>query len=109
MTRSALTLAEMGVNLDIIDVLRGTLHTMNFLEDSSFYQLMLKEGREVGLRKGEIKGARELLIRVGRIRFGRLPKAIRAAIEAIDDLDRLSHAICDEQQHVGTRGVVSRL
>jgi len=32
-----------------------------------------------------------LLIRQGRIRFGRLPKATRATIEAIDDLNRLEH------------------
>jgi hypothetical protein len=62
---------------------------MNTFKDSSFYQVMLKEGREVGLREGRIKGARKILIHQGRIRFGRLPKATRATIEAIDDLDRL--------------------
>jgi predicted transposase YdaD len=66
---------------------------MNILKDSSFYQVILKEGREEGrkegLEQGEIQGARKLLIRLGRIRFGRLPKATRTAIEAIDDLERL--------------------
>ncbi len=56
---------------------------MNILKDSSFYQLMLKEGR--------IAEAKRLVIRQGRTRFGRLPRVIRAAIEAIDDLDRLEH------------------
>jgi hypothetical protein len=31
------------------------------------------------------------IIRLGRMRYGRLPRATRAAIEAIDDLDRLRH------------------
>jgi hypothetical protein len=91
MMTSALTLAGMRLDLDIIEALRGRLRTMNILKDSSFYQLMLKEGREVGRREGEIEGARKLLIRQGRIRFGRLPRSIRAAIEAIDDPERLEH------------------
>jgi hypothetical protein len=62
---------------------------VNLLKDSSFYQVLLEEGREIGKRQGEIKGIRRFLIRQGRIRFGRLPKATRAAIEAIDDPDRL--------------------
>ncbi len=62
---------------------------MNILKDSSSYQVLLKEGREVEQREGEIKGARKLLIHQGRIRFGRLDKGSRAAIEAIDDSERL--------------------
>jgi hypothetical protein len=89
MMTSALTLAGMRLDFDIIDALRGRLRTMNILKDSSFYQVMLKEGRELGLHEGRIKEAKKLVIRLGRIRFGRLPRVIRAAIEAIDDLDRL--------------------
>ena len=62
---------------------------MNILKDSSFYQVLQKWGREEAEKRGEIKGARKLLIHQGRIRFGRLPKATHAAIEAIDDLERL--------------------
>jgi predicted transposase YdaD len=69
--------------------LRGRLRTMNILKDSSFYQVLLKEGREVGLREGEMKGVRKSIFRQGRIRFGRLPRTTRAAIDAIDDPDRL--------------------
>jgi hypothetical protein len=89
MKASTLTLAGMRLDFNVVEVLRGRLRTMNILKDSSFYQVLLKEGREIGQREGEIKGARKLLIRQGRIRFGRLPRATRAAIEAIDDLDRL--------------------
>jgi hypothetical protein len=91
MMTSALTLAGMRLDPDAIEALRRRLRTMNILKDSSFYQVMLKEGREVGLHEGEIKGIRKTLIRQGRIRFGRLPRAVRAAIEAIDDLERLEH------------------
>ena len=62
---------------------------MNILKDSSFYQVLKEWGNEAREKHGEIKGARKLLIRQGRIRFGRLDKATRAAIEAIDDLERL--------------------
>jgi predicted transposase YdaD len=86
---SALTLAGMRLDADAVEAFRGRLRTMNILKDSSFYQVLLKEGRELGRREGEIAGARKLLIRLGRSRFGRLPKATRAAIEAIDDPDRL--------------------
>jgi predicted transposase YdaD len=86
---SALTLAGMRLDFDVVEALEGRLRTMNILRDSSFYQFLLKEGMEKGEQKGEIKGARNLLIRLGRIRFGRLPRATRAAIEAIDDLDQL--------------------
>ncbi len=89
MMASALTLAGMRLDLDVVEALKGRLRTMNILRDSSFYQLVLKEGKELGERQGRIKEAQQTLIRLGRIRFGRLPKATRAAIEAIDDLERL--------------------
>ncbi len=49
----------------------------------------LEEGLEKGLEKGKITGARTILLRLGEVRFGKPDKSIRAAIEAIDDLDRL--------------------
>jgi predicted transposase YdaD len=88
---SALTLAGMRLDFDVVQALKGRLRTMNILKDSSFYQVLLREGKEIGEREGEIKGARSLLIHLGRIRFGRLSRATRAAIEAIDNLDRLQH------------------
>jgi predicted transposase YdaD len=97
MMASALTLAGMRLDPDVIETLGRRLRTMNILKDSSFYQVILKEGREegwkegleTGERKGEIKGARKLLFHLGRARLGRLDKTTRAAIEAIDDLERL--------------------
>jgi hypothetical protein len=94
---SALTLAGMRLGPDEVKALGKRLRTMNILKDSSFYQVILEEGREKGRkeglgqgqRQGRIEGAREVLFRLGRIRFGRVNRATRAAIEAIDDLDRL--------------------
>ncbi len=48
-----------------------------------------QEGLELGQRNGRIAEAREVLFRLGRIRFGRLVKATREKIEVIDDLSRL--------------------
>jgi predicted transposase YdaD len=74
---------------------------MNLLKESSFYESILREGRaegrelgrkegeKKGEKKGQLKEAQKLLVRVGRIRLGRLDKATRTAIESIDDLDRL--------------------
>jgi predicted transposase/invertase (TIGR01784 family) len=94
---SALTLAGMRLDPDEIKALGKRLRTMNILKDSSFYQVILKEGMEKGRkeglgqgqRQGRIEGARDVLFRQGRIRFGRLDKSTRGAIGAIDDLDRL--------------------
>jgi predicted transposase YdaD len=71
------------------------------LKDSSFYQVILTEGREEareqgrkvgykeGLRIGRIAGAKTILLHVRRTRLGPISKKARVAIEAIDDLTRL--------------------
>ena len=64
------------------------------LKDSSFYQVLQEWAGEAGERLGRITEAKKILIRQGRMRFGRLPKGTRAAIEAIDDLERLEH-LCE--------------
>jgi hypothetical protein len=89
MMLSALTLAGMRLDPDLVKAFGRRLRTMNILKDSSLYQVLLEEGKELGERQGELKGIRKILYRQGRIRFGRLPKAARAAIEAIDDPRRL--------------------
>jgi len=96
----ALTLAGMRLGPDEIIALAKRLRTMNILKDSSFYQVILGEGmekgRQEGLGQGQLQGrieeAREVLFRLGRIRFGRINKGIRAAILAIDNLDRLERS-----------------
>jgi hypothetical protein len=49
-------------------------------------------------RQGEIKGARRLLLVLGRAKFGRLDDGIHAAVNSITDLDqleRMTDAILD--------------
>jgi predicted transposase YdaD len=89
MMTSALTLAGMRLDGGEIGSLQRRLRIVNILKDSSYYQVLLEEGMEKGERQGEIKGARKLLIHLGRTRFGRLDKANRATLESIDDLDQL--------------------
>ena len=106
-----MTLVLAGLQLDkaTIQHFRQGLKTMTELKESSYYKLVHGEGRlegrkeglekgrkegrreglEEGLEKGKITGARTILLRLGEVRFGKPDKSIRAAIEAIDDLDRL--------------------
>jgi predicted transposase YdaD len=86
---STLILTGMRLAPDHVTALSGRMRTMNILKDSSYYQVLLKEGMEKGLHQGRIKEAQQVLFRLGRLRFGRLDKATRSAIEAIDDLERL--------------------
>jgi hypothetical protein len=45
--------------------------------------------RAVIIQQGRIEAAGDILLRLGRIRFGEPTEATRAAIKAIDDLRRL--------------------
>ncbi len=58
---------------------------MTTLKESSDYQLVHGEG----LEEGKIAEARTILCGLGEVRFGKPNKTIRAAVEAIDELDRL--------------------
>jgi hypothetical protein len=74
---------------------------MDLLRESSFYQVLQKWAWEDAVRAGEVKEARRILIILGRIRFGRVDKATRAAIEAIDDLRRLER-LCHRVEAVSS-------
>jgi predicted transposase YdaD len=105
MMSRTLALAGLRLDQDQINACRRRLRTMNILKESSFYQLILregleegrkegqkegrKEGQKEGRREGQIEEAQKLLIRLGRLRLGRLAKATRIRIESIDDLERL--------------------
>jgi predicted transposase YdaD len=80
---------------------REVLRNMSWLQESSTYQAILAEGREVGLEQGREEGreegqeigrtleARRLLLRLAEHRFGPPSPAAVAAIEGISDIDRL--------------------
>jgi hypothetical protein len=81
------TLKLAGLRLDEgeIDELRGRLQTVNITTESSYYRLAVKEG----LKQGKIEEAQRLILRLGQTRFGPPDAEDRAAIEAIQDVDRL--------------------
>jgi predicted transposase YdaD len=100
-----LVLAGLRLGKETIQHFRESLKSMTTLKESSYYQIVhgegleeglekglkegLEKGLEEGLEKGKIAGARTILFRLGEVRFGKPNKTIRAAIEAIDELDRL--------------------
>jgi predicted transposase YdaD len=59
------------------------------MQQSATYQAILREGRNEGLIEGRLTGERQLLIRQGTERFGQPDAATVAAIEAIEELNRL--------------------
>jgi predicted transposase YdaD len=59
------------------------------MRESTTYQAILREGREEGLIEGRITGERRMLLRQGTKRFGAADATTVAAIEAIQDVDRL--------------------
>ena len=63
---------------ELIDrLLQGVIE----MEESVTYQGIIE--------KGEAKGARKLLLRLGESHFGQPPAEVRTALEGIHDLDRL--------------------
>jgi hypothetical protein len=55
------------------------------MEESSTYQYLVAKG----MAKGELQGAKKLLLRQGTIRFGTPDARIAAALDAISDLEQL--------------------
>lgn len=59
------------------------------MEESVTYQAIVAKGEAKGLDRGRLDEARRILLRQGRRRFGEPSEATVAAIEALDDLDRV--------------------
>ena len=59
------------------------------MRQSTTYQAILREGRQEGWQEGQVKGEQKLLLRQGTKRFGKPDAATLAALEAIQDIDRL--------------------
>ncbi len=89
---ASLLLAGLRIERErIVDLMRR-LASMNLLQESSFYQLLLEEGEEKGLQKGLQKGinaSREMLLGIGEKLFGPPDTETRTVIESISDLERL--------------------
>jgi len=82
-------LAGLRLEKDEIEELRGRLQTMNIVSESSYYHLLVEEGMKKGKIEGKIEEAQRLILRLGESRFGPPEEEVRAAIEAIQDVDRL--------------------
>ena len=59
------------------------------MHESDTYQAILDEGRQEGLAKGLVKGKQTTLMLLGRKRFGEPDEAVRQALLAITDVERL--------------------
>ncbi len=72
---------------------------LQFMQESTTYQRILREGRQAGLVEGHQEGrlveARQFLRRLGTQQFGEPDDQTVAALEAIRDLERLE-AIFDQ-------------
>jgi hypothetical protein len=62
------------------DLFEGVLGMLDLSESSTYQKVM---------RDGMVKGIHRLLLTQGRLRFGAPTKAARAALESVDDPDRL--------------------
>ncbi len=71
------------------DVTRELLKGVLALKESSTYMEIFEEGEASGLSKGETRGERNLILRIGHKRFGTPDAATVAALEAITSLDTL--------------------
>jgi predicted transposase YdaD len=106
---ASLLLAGMRIDQDQIEQLKGRLSSMNVLRESSFYQMIVEEGKsaglaegrkqgikegiEEGIKEGRLEEARKLLLEVGKVKFGPPNASIRKSIKAIDDLERIHRSI----------------
>lgn len=59
------------------------------MRESTTYQAILKEGHDMGRNEGRIAEARRMLLMLGGKRFGDPNEATRAAVDAIQNVERL--------------------
>ncbi len=84
---------------------RQLLQGVRNMRESATYQAILEEGAAIGEARGEARGrvegevrgkveeARDVLLRLGRQRFGPATEDVRSAIETLADVDRLNRLI----------------
>lgn len=63
------------------DLAQHVLQGVRMFEESTTYQWLQK--------MGALKGARKMLLRMGRVRFGKTGPRVKAALEEITDVERL--------------------
>lgn len=91
----AATFLLMGLRYETT-LIRQLLKGVRGMEESTTYQWLLSQGKEQGLVEGEIKGraeeARNLLLRLGRTKFGKPTKKVQNALEAasLEHLEKMA-------------------
>jgi hypothetical protein len=63
------------------------------MEESVTYQAIIRKGAAMGEARGRAAEARRVLLRLGEKRFGRPAASVKAAVEAITDVERLEALI----------------
>ena len=63
------------------------MNPMHYIEQSTTYQAILRQSREVGRAEGRLEEGRRLLLKLGGRKLGAPDEETRAAIEALVDLD----------------------
>jgi hypothetical protein len=71
---------------DLVTELLGGIQGMR---ESTTYQAILREGRQEGQQEGRVEGEQRMLLHLGTKRFGQPDAHTIAAIEAIQNIDRL--------------------
>ena len=75
------------------DVIQNAYTRVRRMKESSTYQAILREGREEGELKGELKTRQSTLLDILRDRFGEVPPEVELRIWAVTEAARLQHAI----------------
>ena len=83
----------LGLRYDDDDVIQNAYTRVRRMKESSTYQAILREGREEGELKGELKTRQSTLLDILRDRFGEVPPEVELRIWAVTEAARLQHAI----------------
>ena len=88
----AATLLLMGVRYDR-EQIRGLGERVQRMRESVTYQMIIEEGIERGLERGEILGVRRALLNLGSQKFGPPDRASADALERIEDMGTLQQLL----------------
>ncbi len=79
------------------EIAKVLLERVLHMEESTTYQLIIERGIEKGIEQGEslgrLKGARDMLLSLGRERLGAPSKKVQQTLAKVNDLERLQRMI----------------
>jgi predicted transposase YdaD len=80
------------------ELIRELLKGVVGMKESTFYQAILREGREEGVAEGALAEARKLVLIAGESHFGPADAQVKAALESIQEVERLEAMMARHQQ-----------